>query len=319
MLHHDRDTRRSSFAPNDESLPHLLQLMRDCQAHTGYADTGEVRLHYIACGRGPLVLLLHGFPECWYGWRHQLAALSDQYCVVALDLRGYNRSEKPPRVRDYRMERLTSDVLGVIRYFGARQAAIVGHDWGAAIAWAVAEQAPQYVSQLAALQVPPMTLWWRNLTLQQVLRSWYMLGFQLPWLPEWVLRRRHRLLLERLLRETAVRPRSMSEEDLAVYHDAWQQEGALTAAVNYYRANLLRFFFERHHHPGDVPDRQIAAPTLFIYGEQDVAVVPATVRDVGRYVAGPYHELRIPNAGHWVQNEAPAQVNAALRRLLEGH
>ena len=209
--------------------------------------------------------------------------------------------------------------LGVIRYFGEREAAIIGHDWGAAIAWALAEQAPQYVSKLAALQVPPMALWWRNLTLRQVLRSWYMLSFQIPWLPEWILRRRNRRLLERLLRQTAARPGSLSKEDLAVYHDSWQQEGALTAAVNYYRANLLRFFVERDNHSGDVRDRRIAAPTLFVYGEQDVTVVPATVQHVGRYVAGPYQELRIPNAGHWVQTDAPAQVNVALRRLLEGH
>ena len=127
------------------------------------------------------------------------------------------------------------------------------------------------------------------------------------------------MFLERLLRQTAARAASLSEEDLAVYHDSWQQEGALTAAVNYYRANLLRFVFEDYHHSGDAPDRQIAAPTLFVYGDQDLAILPATVRHVARYIAGPYQELRIPNAGHSVQTDAPAQVNVALRRLLEGH
>lgn len=293
--------------------------MRDFDAHAGYAETGEVRLHYVACGRGPLVLCLHGFPECWYSWRHQLTGLSDEYYVVAPDLRGYNRSEKPPHVRDYRIERLVSDVVGLIRYFGAREAAIVGHDWGAAIAWALAQHAPQYVSKLAALQVPPMSLWCKNLTLQQVVRSWYMLAFQLPRIPEWLLRRRGRLLLERLLRQTAVRSRWVNEEDLAVYHDSWQQEGALTAAINYYRANLPRLFLKGEFHSHEVSDRSIVAPTLFIYGEQDVAVMPATVRHVGEYVSGPYHELRIRDAGHWVQNEAQAQVNTALRRFLEAH
>jgi len=290
--------------------------MNDCKARSGYADAGEVRLHYITCGRGPLVLLLHGFPECWYSWRHQLAALSDQYCLVAPDLRGYNRSEKPPRVRDYRIERLVADVMGLIRHFDVREAAIIGHDWGAAIAWAVAEYAPKHVWKLGALQVPPMALWRRNLTLQQVLMSWYMLAFQLPWIPEMVMRFNHCVLLERLLRQTAVRPGYIHEQDLAVYHDSWRQEGALTAAVKYYRANLLGLLLQGYQ-SRHIPNGRIAAPTLFVYGEQDVAVLPDTVKHVGQYVAGPYREVRIPDAGHWVQNEAPAQVNSALRRLLE--
>jgi epoxide hydrolase 4 len=283
-------------------------------AQSRYADVAAVRLHYVTKGTGPLVLLLHGFPECWYSWRHQIAALSNRYCVVAPDLRGYNDSEKPPHVRDYRLERLAVDVVALIRHFGADQAALVGHDWGAAIAWSVAQQAPQVVRKLAAFQVPPLALWRANLTLRQILRSWYMLAFQLPWLPERVLRWRKHLLLERLLRRTAVNAETFTDQDLAVYQQAWSQEGALTAMINYYRANVFQLSRIPRHDP---PDSPIAAPTLFVYGEQDFAILPATVRHIERVVSGPYRELRIPDAGHWVHRDAPAQVNTALRELLE--
>lgn len=296
-----------------QTPPHLSRLLADWHAESGYADVGEVRLHYIARGTGPLVLLLHGFPECWYAWRHQLASLGKQYCVVAPDLRGYNLSEKPVRQKDYRLERLVADVLGLIRYFGAEEAVLVGHDWGAAIAWSVAQQAPRQVRKLAALQVPPLALWRDNLTFRQLFRSWYVLAFQLPWLPERLLRAGKNALLERMLRETAVRPATFTDQDLDVYHQAWSQEGAVTAGIDYYRANL--FALSQSHR---LPERWIAVPTLFIYGEQDVAILPETVRQVERYVSGPYQELRIAEAGHWVQAEAPAQVNTALRRFLDG-
>ncbi|MGB8507089.1 MAG: alpha/beta fold hydrolase, partial [Pyrinomonadaceae bacterium] len=135
----------------------------DASIRHGYAQVGDVRLHYAECGSGErLVLLLHGFPECWYSWRHQLRALGEHYRVVAPDMRGYNLSDKPGRVDDYRMERLVDDVTGLIRHFGAHEAAVVGHDWGAAVAWAVAARHPEYVWKLAALQVPPPRVWVKN-------------------------------------------------------------------------------------------------------------------------------------------------------------
>lgn len=295
-----------------QTPPHLSKLLSDWHAERGYADVGEVRLHYIARGTGPLVLLLHGFPECWYAWRHQVPALGDQYCVVAPDLRGYNLSDKPPHPSDYRLERLVADVLGLIRYFGAKEAALVGHDWGAAIAWSVAQRAPKQVRRLAALQVPPFALWRENLTLRQLIRSWYVLAFQLPWLPERVLRTRQHALLMRMLRSTAMSRGIFTDEDLAVYQQAWSQPGAVTASINYYRANLFAL-----RHSRRTPNGPVSVPTLFIYGEQDVAVLPETVRHVHRYVTASYCELRLQEAGHWVQHEAPAQVNTALRQWLD--
>jgi epoxide hydrolase 4 len=285
----------------------------------GYAQVGDVRLHYAECGSGErLVILLHGFPECWYSWRHQLTALGEHYRVVAPDMRGYNLSDKPPRVEDYRVERLADDVMGLIRHFGATDAAVVGHDWGAAVAWALAETHPEYVWKLAALQVPPGKVWAKNMTARQFFRSWYMFFFQLPALPEWLISRDDFAGVERTFRKTA-RPGTFSETDLAILKSALREPGALTAAVNYYRANLgavLRRSLGRGGE-GAQADTRVRVPTLFIYGERDFAVLPETVRGVGEHVDAPYREVRLGRANHWVQQEHPAEVNNALLSFLD--
>ena len=285
----------------------------------GYAQVGDVRLHYAEAGEGgrPLVLLLHGFPECWYSWRHQLSALGEHFHVVAPDLRGYNLSDKPEDVEDYRLPRLVDDVLGLVRHFGAREAAIVGHDWGAAVAWAVAREHPASVTKLAVLQVPPFRAWKDNFSLRQLSRSWYMLFFQLPRLPEYWIGADDFARLGGMFRATSRRG-TFTDADIAVYKEALSRRGpsgettSLTAAINYYRANVFRM---ASNSDGWTPVR---VPTLFVYGERDQFVVPETVRDVGRYVAAPYREVRLARAGHWVQQEYPNEVNAALLSFLRG-
>ena len=288
-----------------------------------YARVGEVRLHYAECGRrgARLVLLLHGFPECWYSWRHQLTALGERFHVVAPDLRGYNLSDKPARVEDYRMEKLVGDVLGLFEHFGARNAAVVGHDWGGAIAWAMAARHPERVWKVASLQVPPLPVWFANMTLQQALSSWYMLFFQLPFVPEWQLALNDFAGLDAMFKKTS-RPGTFTDTDLAIYKNALRQKDsrtnttALNAAVNYYRANLFSNL-SRSGAQAKAKDARIRVPTLFIYGERDFAIVPDTVRDVGKHINAPYRELRLPDSNHWVQQESPAEVNAALLNFLE--
>lgn len=288
-----------------------------------YAQVGEVRLHYAECGRRGqrLVLLLHGFPECWYSWRHQLTALGERFHVVAPDLRGYNLSDKPARVDDYRMEKLVGDVLGLMDYFGAREAAVVGHDWGAAIAWAVAARHPERVGKVSALQVPPRSVLLANMTLRQALSSWYLLYFQLPYVPEWQLALSDFAGLDRIFKKTS-RPGTFTETDLAIYKNALRQKDrrtnttALTAAVNYYRANAFSNL-SRSGEQAKPKDKRIRVPTLFIYGERDFAIVPDSVRDLGKHIDAPYRELRLANSNHWVQQESPAEVNAALLNFLE--
>ena len=289
----------------------------DSSIRHGYAQIGGVRLHYAERGSGDrLVILLHGFPEFWYSWRHQLMALGDHYTVVAPDMRGYNLSDKPARVEDYKINLLVDDVLGLIRHFGRQQAAIVGHDWGAGIAWVVAQMYPDYVSKLVAMQVPPMAAWRANMTLRQALSSWYMLFFQLPRVPEWLMSAKDYAFVERIFKKTVARPGAFTDADIAIYKEALREPGALTAAINYYRANVFSMFMKSKRPEEELTDHRIRVPVLFIYGEQDHAVLPETVRDVKSYVDAPYREVRIKQSAHWVQNEAVSEVNAALSSFL---
>src|SRR3954451_12879850 len=212
----------------------------------GYAQLDGIKLHYAESGSGEtLVILLHGFPEFWYSWRHQLPVIGAKYHAVAPDLRGYNLSDKPPRVEDYAMELLVKDVVNLIRFFGKEKAVLIGHDWGAAIAWAVAQRHPQLVSKLAALQVPPTQAWQANFTLGQLLRSWYMFFFQLPKIPEWWARRNNFVAVEKMYKESSFRPGAFSDEDIVAYKTALKQPGALTSGLNYYRANVFRSLLPR--------------------------------------------------------------------------
>ncbi|HEX8638232.1 MAG TPA: alpha/beta hydrolase [Pyrinomonadaceae bacterium] len=277
-----------------------------------YAQIGAVRLHYATAGDGEkLVVLLHGFPESWYSWRRQIAALSDEYTVVAPDMRGYNLSDKPESVSDYRMDKLIDDVTGLINHFGRRNAAVIGHDWGAAVAWAIAERHPEYLWKLGALQVPPVALWRKNLTWRQLLASWYMFFFQLPMLPEFYLKQNDYAALENALRNTTLEKSVFTDADIAAYKNGWREPYALTAMINYYRANILGRFF------GDsASNKKITVPTVFIYGEHDQAVLPETVKGVGEYIDAEYQEFHIPTSAHWVQQEASDAVTEILRDFL---
>ncbi|MFN0141618.1 MAG: alpha/beta fold hydrolase, partial [Pyrinomonadaceae bacterium] len=147
--------------------------MIDDRISFGYADVGEVTLHYAKAGSGDkLVLLLHGFPEFWYSWRHQLIGLSDKYTVVAPDLRGYNLSDRPVNTSDYVIDKLVGDVVGLIKHHGREKAAVIGHDWGASVAWALAMKRSEVLWKLGALQVPPIPIWKRNQTARQFFASW---------------------------------------------------------------------------------------------------------------------------------------------------
>src|SRR5215204_71622 len=276
-----------------------------------YAQIGGVKLHYAKAGDGEkLVLLLHGFPEFWYSWRHQLTALGDEFTVVAPDLRGFNWSDKPPHVSDYKLDELSDDVLGLIRHFGHEQAVLVGHDWGAAVAWSIAENYPEAISKLVCMQAPPTSVWLKNLTFRQVLASWYMFLFQIPMVPEWIFRRNDFALAEKLFRRAAANPEFFGDEDIAMYKEAWREPGALTATLNYYRANTFDLFFRRRE------THKFKVPTLFIYGEKDSAILPETVQNVKDAIDAHYEEVRIPDSGHWVQQEAAEAVNDTLREFL---
>jgi epoxide hydrolase 4 len=277
-----------------------------------FAQIGGVRLHYATAGKGAkLVVLLHGFPEFWYSWRYQIAALSDEYTVVAPDMRGFNLSEKPRNVSDYETAKLVDDIAGLIQYFGREKAAVIGHDWGATVAWSLAMKHPEYVWKLGALQVPPMPVWRKNQTLKQFVASWYMFFFQLPVLPELLLKLNDYALLANGLKNSTAEDDFFTDEHITEYKKAWSEPFALTAMLNYYRANVIKRFFSKAETPP-----KITVPTVFIYGEQDKAVLPETVRGVGEFIDAPFEEFRIPTSAHWVQQEAADAVTEILREFL---
>jgi epoxide hydrolase 4 len=291
-----------------------MNVFADINFHT--ADVGEVSLHYATAGTGEqLVVLLHGFPEFWYSWRHQLRALSGNFTVVAADLRGYNLSGRPTSRNDYTTEKISRDVIGLVRELGHNDAHIVGHDWGAAIAWNIAAHHPGLVRSVTAMQVPPPAIWRRNQSFKQLMASGYMLFFQLPVIPEWILSRNDFALLARSLETTTARAGVFTDEDIRRYKDVWSMPGALTAMLNYYRANVV----SRLLRSDGAQNESIKVPTLFIYAEKDAAILPETVAGVGSVVQAEYREHRIPNCGHWVQQEAAEEVNQVLRDFLSTH
>ena len=285
----------------------------------GYANVNGIRLHYAETGSGDnLVLLLHGFPEFWYSWRNQLNALGEDFHVVAPDLRGFNLSDKPCNVDDYKIDRVVGDVIGLMDHFAVRQAAIVGHDWGGGIAWAVALKHPDRVSKLAVMQVPPAAVWRANMTTKQLLRSWYMFFFQIPRFPEWLLRQKNFEAIEKSFTENVIRKNTFSPSDIELYKEAARQPGALTGAINYYRANVMdRLRAKKESTSSPSSSVRVKVPTLFIFAEQDFAILPETVRGIEKYIDAYYREVRIPDSGHWVQNEAADEVNIALLDFLK--
>ena len=277
-----------------------------------YAQVGGTRLHYAIAGEGDeLVLLLHGFPECWYSWRHQLAALGERYTVVAPDLRGFNLSDKPGRITDYHLDELADDVIGLIHHFGRSKAAVIGHDWGGAIAWHIGFNHPQYLAKLGSFQTPPPTVWKKNLSLRQIAASWYVLLFQLPFVPELLLSANDFVLLKRALKSSTAQAGVIAEDDIKVYEDAWRQPGAITSMLNYYRANMFGRLFS-----SSTSAKRITVPTLFVYGQQDQVVLPETVRGVGEVVDSKFEQFLVPTAAHWIQQEIPNEINDILLEFL---
>ena len=277
-----------------------------------HAVVNGVRLHYVEYGSGPLVVLLHGFPEFWYAWRHQIPALAAAgYRVIALDQRGYNLSDKPKGVGHYRLEALLGDVLGIIRHAGEQRAVVAGHDWGGAIAWNFAMRHPEAVEKLIVLNAPhPQRVLDEITGFSQLRKSWYMLFFQLPWLPERLLRAGDYAGLANTLRTDPVHPGAFDEADIAHYKQAISQPGALTATINYYRA-LFRLNPFRYKHS----ITRIDIPTLLIWGEQDRYLGIRLTEGLEPWVPKLRLE-RIPDASHWVQAEVPERVNALIVEFL---
>lgn len=273
--------------------------------------TNGIRMHYVTQGEGPLIVLLHGFPEFWYSWRYQIPFLAGHgYSVVAPDLRGYNDTDKPRK--GYDIPTLLRDIEGLIKGLGQQKAVIVGHDWGGALAWSFAINYPAMTERLIVMNAPHPAAMMREMrTIKQLRKSWYIFAFQLPWLPEYLLGRNHAYEIGRMLRGAAFQKTAFPVEEMAKYQEAMSRPGAIKAALSYYR-QLFR-------HPTVTFNRsgtRISAPTLLIWGEQDIALGIELTTGLERWV-NDIEIKRIPDSGHWVQQEQPGKVNQYMLEFLQ--
>jgi pimeloyl-ACP methyl ester carboxylesterase len=271
----------------------------------GYAQVGDVNLHYVEAGDGPLIVLLHGFPEFWYGWRQQIEPLAAAgFRVIVPDQRGYNVSSKPSGVTAYALTELVSDVIAIADQLGQDRIFLAGHDWGAAVGWSTALLHPQRIAKLVVLNVPHPSVMRRFLSTRprQLLRSRYMFFFQLPWLPEAVFSAFDFRIGSRALLHSS-RPATFSREDLAHYRTAWSQPGALTGMINWYRALFrTRVTF---------PDTIVRVPTRILWGERDAFLLAEMARESLAYCTNA-ELFPFANATHWLQHEEPARVSELL-------
>lgn len=283
-----------------------------------FIETNGIHLHVVEKGPadGPLVILLHGFPECWFGWRKQIDALAGAgFRVWVPDQRGYNLSDKPVGIGAYTIGKLVADVVGLIDAAGQEKATVIGHDWGAVVAWWLAATYPHRLNRLVCLNVPHYAVMLRFLrrSPRQLLHSWYAGFFQIPWLPEWLMQRGNYWLITRALKRTS-RPGTFSEDNLAAYRQAWSQKGstgspAFRTMINWYRA-----FAQRR--PPLPASGQISVPTLLIWGAQDAFLI--------RDMAQPSIDLCttgrlvfVETATHWVQHEEAELVNRLLIEFIK--
>lgn len=281
--------------------------MNTVSFQSNFATVNGVALHYMVAGpdTGKTVFLLHGFPEFWYGWRQQIEPLvAAGFRVVIPDQRGYNLSEKPRGVHHYEIDLLAADMVALMDHLGCEQVYLAGHDWGAAVAWWLAIRYPQRIRRLAILNVPHPHVMVRNIRKNpaQRRRSWYIFFFQLPVLPELLLRANRHKNAVRMLRGSGLKG-SFSPEDIVTYREAWSQPRAWTGMVNWYRALMRR--------SGGIPPAPVEVPVLIIWGEQDVALGVNMAAESLELCREGRLEL-VPEATHWVQHDAPEKVSAWL-------
>jgi pimeloyl-ACP methyl ester carboxylesterase len=280
---------------------------RSSSLETLYFQNGAVQICAVADGPkdGPVVVLLHGFPEFWYGWHRQMEPLAAAgFRVIVPDQRGYNLSSKPVGVASYALTELVSDLIAIADQLSQPRVFLAGHDWGAAVAWSVALLFPQRVAKLAVLNVPHPSVMRRFLMTQprQMVRSWYMFFFQLPWLPEALFSSVNFHIGARSLVRSS-RPGTFSVKDLDQYRGAWSQPGALTAMLNWYRA----LFRSR----AKISDRTVRVPTRILWGERDAFLLPEMARESLGYCTDA-ELFTFADASHWLQHEEPARVSELL-------
>jgi pimeloyl-ACP methyl ester carboxylesterase len=274
----------------------------------GTIETNGIKLHVVQAGpkSGVPVVLLHGFPEFWYGWRKQIPALVEAGCrVIVPDQRGYNLSDKPKGVKNYGVSILVDDIIGLIDALEYEKVNLVGHDWGAVVAWTLAIKYPERLHKLGIMNAPHPAVMRRFVTrdLEQIRRSWYVFFFQLPWIPEKILSANHFRELARTLRGSG-RVHTYSNDDVEKYKEAWSKPGALTGMLHWYRALIW-------HQPKIPINPRVKVPTLMLWGVKDVALSHRMARPSMDYV-DQGNLIFFPEATHWIHLDEVEEVNHYL-------
>jgi pimeloyl-ACP methyl ester carboxylesterase len=285
----------SAPLPDSSDAERIVREVNGVDLHTVFAGDSD----------GELVVLLHGFPEFWYEWSEYLEPLSEAgYRVLVPDQRGYNRSDKPEGLDAYSIDTLSADIRGLIESADRERAHVVGHDWGAAVAWDLSLRHPEVVDRLGIINVPHPTVFQTTLTsdLTQLRKSWYMFYFQLPWLPEWASRRNRYAFLVGAM-EGGSLPGTFDDRDFERYRQAWRREDAIASMINWYRA-----LFRRQNDP---PRERVAAPTLVLWGDKDQALLSRMAEESVEYCSNGRLE-RFADATHWVPHEYPGRVVESL-------
>lgn len=268
-----------------------------------YADNDGVKIHYVTAGEGPVVLFVHGFPDFWYSWRHQMAGLQEDFKVVAMDTRAYNKSDKPEGVENYKLELLLSDVDSVISALGQDDVTLVGHDWGGAIAWRFAMYYPERVNKLIICNLTHPTGYLNvrnNATPEQAANTKYIENFQKP--------DAHKMFTPKMVANMVAG--KASPEVKQRYETAFENT-SFDGALNYYRAVWPRLTGDE---PEEIPDLHI--PVLQFHGLKDTAVDKDGLRDTWNWITEDYTLVSIPSSGHWVQEEAHEMVTTTMKWWL---
>ena len=276
-------------------------------------STNGIRLHVVTAGPedGPMVLMLHGFPEGWWSWHRHIGPLAERgYLVVVPDQRGYGPSDKPSRIRDYRMEPIVADALGLADHFGRATFDVVCHDWGGFVGWWLATEHPDRVASFCVMNVAHPRVFARALrTPAQLRRSWYMFAMQVPGLPEWLLTRNDHARLVEAMVKNVVHP-VFDERDIEQYRECWRQPGCVPGMVAWYRA-----LFRKPELPSR---RRVTVPSRIVWGKQDEALGFEMVAPSARW-CDRVEVTVIEDAGHFVQHDAAAEVEAILASWLSGN
>jgi epoxide hydrolase 4 len=274
-----------------------------------YLEANSVRLHYVTTGQGPLILFLHGFPEFWYAWKNQLAEFGKDHRAVALDMRGFNLSEKPKELSEYRIDALVEDLRSLAHHLSPRERfVLVGHDWGGYVAWIFASWHPEELQKLVIINAPHPATFAHLLTSDpaQQKASEYMGMFRSDQAEQVLCASEFEFLAKRVM--AFGKKDGLSLEDKAEYIRAWSQPGAITGGLNYYRANNLASASE---------SITVNVPTLVIWGVNDPAMVPRNLVRLQEYVPQ-LTVKRIPDASHWLVHSHSAEINRYIREYLGG-